>query len=57
MLLVVCRQSDTFTIARMLVGRPVLEALGAIPFLRVSIRWPSSGSRPACARAGSGGAR
>jgi CRP/FNR family transcriptional regulator, cyclic AMP receptor protein len=29
---VVCRQADTFTIARMLVGRPVLDALGAIPF-------------------------
>jgi CRP/FNR family transcriptional regulator, cyclic AMP receptor protein len=29
---VVCRLSDTFTIGRMLVTRPVLEALGAIPF-------------------------
>jgi CRP/FNR family cyclic AMP-dependent transcriptional regulator len=28
----VCRHSDTFTIGRMLVGRPVLEALAAIPF-------------------------
>jgi CRP/FNR family transcriptional regulator, cyclic AMP receptor protein len=29
---VVCRLFDTITIARMLVGRSVLEALGAIPF-------------------------
>ena len=28
----VCRHSDTFTIGRMLVGRPVLEALATIPF-------------------------
>lgn len=27
-----CRQFDTITIARMLVGRPVLDALAAIPF-------------------------
>ena len=27
-----CRQFDTITIARMLVGRPVREALAAIPF-------------------------
>jgi CRP-like cAMP-binding protein len=29
---VVCRLFDTITIARMLVGRPALDALGAIPF-------------------------
>jgi len=29
---VVCRHSDTFTIGRMLVGRPVREALATIPF-------------------------
>jgi CRP-like cAMP-binding protein len=29
---VVCRLFDTITIARMLVGRPVREALAAIPF-------------------------
>ena len=28
----VCRLFDTITIARMLVGRPVREALAAIPF-------------------------
>lgn len=28
----VCRHSDTFTIGRMLVGRPVVEALATIPF-------------------------
>jgi len=27
-----CREFDTITIARMLVGRPVIDALGAIPF-------------------------
>ena len=53
-----CRQFDTITIARMLVGRPVLDALGGDPVLRGSRRGgPGAARGHACARAGSGGAR